>query len=133
MQFEYVKKECDVGTIYVPTLPISINGFPVGNAMIDTGADVTLLPMEVNKILQLELDYDHAMDLVSAGGGKFRVIPPISRVMFTIEHSGFRPIEWKGTVFFAPRQPVILLGQFEFLAELKMTLDPKNHSITVTK
>ena len=134
MEFEFTKRECDFGIIYSPTLPITLNSFPVGHAFIDTGADITLLPMEVNKILELELDTENAIDIGSAGGGKFRAIPASSKVKFTLEHSGFKPISWKGTVYFAPRQPTILLGQHDCLSELKITLDgPRRKTLVQAK
>ncbi len=131
MEFEYTKKECDLGTVFIPTLPISFNGFPVGHALIDTGAEMTLLPMEINNILQLELDVERSIDVGSAGGGKFKAIPSKKKILFTLEHSGFRPLSWKGTVYFAPRQDAILLGQYQCLSELTITLDAPNHKIYV--
>ncbi|MEK7218669.1 MAG: hypothetical protein AAB728_04360 [Patescibacteria group bacterium] len=123
MEFNYTQRESDVGVLYVPTLPITINGFAIGHALVDTGADVTILPMEVNDLLALPLDTDHSIDMFSAGGGKFRAIPSVEKVQYTLDHSGFRPISWRGMVFFAPRQPMILLGQFECLSQLTITLD----------
>lgn len=131
MEFEFTKRECDFGTVFSPTLPIMFNGFPVGHALVDTGADMTLLPLEVNKILCLELDTDHAIDIASAGGGKFKAIPGKQKVEYTLEHSGFQPIKWKGIVYFAPRQPMILLGQHQCLSELNMTLDGPRRKIVV--
>ena len=131
MEFKYIQRECDLGVLDVPTLPMILNGFPVGHAFVDTGADMTLLPMEINNLLGLELDTEHAMDIQSAGGGVFKAIPAATKVTYTIEHSGFRPIVWKGTVFFAPRQPTILLGQFECLSELIITLNGKTKKIYV--
>ncbi len=133
MQFEYTKKECDFGIIHIPTLPISLNGFPIGHALIDTGAEMTLLPMEVNSILNVELDTDNAIPVGSAGGGKFTAIPSKKKIEYTLEHSGFRPIIWKGIVYFAPRQEVILLGQYQCLGELKITLDAPKRKIYVDK
>ena len=131
MEFKYTLRESDVGTLAVPTLPISLNGFPVGHAIVDTGADVTILPMEVNDLLGVELDTDHAIEMFSAGGGRFTAIPSAAKITYSLEHSGFRPINWKGTVFFAPRQPMILLGQFECLSRLSLTLDAPNRKIIV--
>lgn len=130
MYFNYTKKESDVGSIYLPVIPIIINGFPVGNALIDTGCYVTLLPRELNtEVLQLELDADRAIEVMGVGGARFKAIPAASRVIFTLEHSGHRPIEWKGTVYFTSGQGSILLGQHEFLSELKITLDGKNRRV----
>ncbi len=131
MEFEFTKRECDFGTVFTPTLPIIFDGFPVGHALVDTGADITLLPLEINNILNLELDTDHAIAIGSAGGGIFKAIPAKKKVEYTLEHSGFQPIKWKGTVYFAPRQPTILLGQHQCLSELSITLDGPRRKIRV--
>lgn len=131
MEFEFTKRACGFGMVSTPTLPIIFNGFPVGNALVDTGADITLLPLEVNKILTLELDTENAIDIESAGGGKFKAIPAKQKLEYTLEHSGFKPITWKGTVYFAPRQPTILLGQHECLSELTITFDGPRRKIRV--
>lgn len=117
----------------MPTLPISINGFPIGNALVDTGADITILPLEISQVLGIELNTEKAINIGSAGGGKFTAIPSKKKIKYSLEHSGFRPIQWNGTVFFAPRQPTILLGQYECLSELKITLDAKNRILKVEK
>lgn len=131
MEFDFSKRECDFGTVYSPTVPIIINGFSIGHAFIDTGADITILPLEVNTILELELDTEKSIELASAGGGKFRAIPSLKKVTLTIEHSGFKPIIWKGIVYFAPRQPTILLGQYQCLTQLKVTLDGPRRKVIV--
>lgn len=131
MEFLYTKHESDLGILHVPTLPIILNGFPLGNAIIDTGADVTLLPMELHKVLGVDLDYDNAIQIGSAGGGRFKAIPSAKKITYTIEHSGFRPITWKGKVFFSAEQPMILLGQYQCLSELKLTLDAPQRKITI--
>ncbi len=123
MEFSYAKRETDMGIVWFPIVPIIINGFPLGNALIDTGADVTLLPMELHQILGVDLDYENAIQVGSAGGGRFKAIPSSTKITYTIDHSGFRPVSWKGKVFFSSEQPIILLGQHQCLSELKITLD----------
>ena len=131
MEFDYTKREWSRGVVYVPVLPILLNGFPVGHAFVDSGADVTLLPMELNQLLNVELDMENAIELTSAAGTDFRAIPSSTKVEYCIEHSGFRPITWKGTVFFVSEQPTILLGQYQCLSELVITLDAKRRKIVV--
>jgi len=133
MQFSYVKRETDIGTLYVPSLPISLNGFPLGQAMIDTGADVTILPIELQNVLGVNLDPDNALYMRSAGGGRFKAIPSADKITYSIDHSGFKSIKWKGTAFFALEQPIILLGNHECLSELKITLDAPRRVIRVEK
>ena len=126
-----MKRESDIGILHVPTLPVSLNGFPLGQAMIDTGADVTILPMELHNVLRVNLDAEHAMRMCSAGGGVFKAVPSATKITYSIDHSGFRSIQWKGTVFFASEQPIILLGHFECLSKLKITLDGKRRKVCI--
>ncbi|MCK5018450.1 MAG: hypothetical protein KAS32_15430 [Candidatus Peribacteraceae bacterium] len=41
--------------------------------------------MEVNKILQVELNYDNAIEIGSAGGRKFTAIPSKIKISYTFE------------------------------------------------
>jgi len=115
--------------VYVPTLPILLNGFPVGHALVDTGADATLLPMELQELLAVELDTRNAIPFTSAGGDEFKAIPTTKPIEYTIEQSGFRPKTWKGIAFFAEGQPAILLGQYQCLEKLSITFDAPNKKI----
>jgi len=131
MEFEYAKREWSKGTIYVPVLPVSLNGFPLGFAMLDTGADATLLPMELNQVLDIDLDEENSIEFTSAGGSTFRAIPSLQKIEYRLEQGGFRPIVWKGTAFFVSGQPTILLGQYQCLSELVTTLDARKKKIYV--
>ena len=131
MEFAYKQRETDIGMLHVPTLPISINGFPIEQAMIDTGADVTVLPMELHQVLGVDLDYENALPMSSAGGGTFKAIPSLKKLYYSIDKSGFRSITWQGKAFFSVGQSVILLGHYECLSELVITLDGKRKKIRV--
>jgi hypothetical protein len=99
MEFPFTERECDVGVLHVPTLPIALNGFPVGHALVDTGADVTLLPWELNQVLDLDLAFAKSLEFQSAGGSLFRAVPGTEPVTYRIEQSGYRPIEWREPCF----------------------------------
>lgn len=123
MEFDFTPWETDVGKEWLPMLPVQLNGFPVGNCLVDTGATMTILPMALVDILGVDLDYKKTIVMNSAGGGTFKVSPGIRRVTYCINHSGFRPIEWEGTVFFGHEQDAILLGHYGCLDHLILTLD----------
>jgi hypothetical protein len=131
MQFEYTRTEWSRGSIYVPTLPICINGFPVGHVLVDTGASATLLPMELSDVLGVDLDRDNPVWFMAADGKEFAGVPSAKKVEFSLEKGGFRPIVWRGTVFFVKGEETILLGQYQCLSELKITLDGRKRQITV--
>ncbi len=70
--------------------------------MVDTGADITLLPMEMAKWIGVDLDEGGAIQIASAGGGGFLAVPSAIKVQYSLEQPAFRPLRWKGTVFFRP-------------------------------
>jgi len=131
MEFKYAKREWSRGTVYVPVIPITLNGFPVGHALIDTGADASLFPMELNQLLDVELDREKTITFTSAGGEDFKAIPSKKPIEYRIEQPGFRPITWKGVAFFVTGQPTILLGQYQCLSELRITLDAPHRNIKI--
>jgi hypothetical protein len=49
------------------------------------------------------------------------------------EQKGFRPIRWKGTVFFVDNEDTLLLGTYQCLDQLKITLDGKHRKLKVDK
>ena len=131
MEFDFVPWETDVAKEWLPMLPIQLNGFPVGNCLVDTGATITILPSALSNTLGVDLDHRKAIVMNSAGGGTFTVSPGTRRVTYCINHSGFRPIEWEGTVFFGSEQDVILLGHYECLDQLTLTLDGPRRELRV--
>ncbi|MBI3618667.1 hypothetical protein HY213_01375 [Candidatus Peregrinibacteria bacterium] len=47
MEFDFIPWQTDVGMEWLPMLPIQLNGFPIGNGLVDTGATVTILPIDL--------------------------------------------------------------------------------------
>ena len=125
MEFPYVKFEGEQGTCLRPHVPVTISykgkSFPVGNALVDTGSDITILPLEVAHLLRIQLDDSATLRLSSAGGGIFVALPSRNKVEYTIEKKGFRPIHWEGTVYFAEDEPIILLGHLQCLEYFDVT------------
>ena len=126
-------KFAKIGLPYVPVTLSYEGSFPVEDALIDSGADVTLLPMDIRKYLGVELDESRSINIGSAGGGGFIAIPSKEKITFTIEKKGFRSIEWQGTPFFAPRQPVILLGHYQCLDQLDICIKGRKKIISIEK
>jgi hypothetical protein len=134
VEFEYIPSDGKLTTAYLPWLPVTFSGertFPVGHALVDTGADITLLPMEMRQWIGVELDEGAAIQIGSAGGGGFMAVPSATKVQYAIEKPGFRTLQWKGTVFFAPRQPVVLLGHYQCLDQLNLTFKGKKRKLNV--
>lgn len=134
VEFEYIPSDGKLTTIYLPWLPVTLSStkkFPVGHALVDTGADITLLPMEMREWIGVDLDEGAAIQIGSAGGGGFTAVPSAKKVQYSIEKPGFRALRWKGTVFFAPRQPVVLLGHYQCLDQLDLTFKGKARTLVV--
>ena len=116
MRFRYAEYDTGKsGVICRPTLPITFQyrgtTIPVTDALVDTGADQTILPLAF--AVQFGFKFDLMRDGIEcngAGGGKFRVFFAPEPVEFTIEQTGFRRIRWNGPVSFTLDQPTILLG-----------------------
>lgn len=125
MEFAYVKTEGDTGYIYRPSLSVTFsNGdkkFLVMNALVDTGSDVTILPLDIAHALNIELDDSKQMRLSCAGGGMFTALPSLKKITYTIEKKGFRPVSWKGTIYFAESEPVVLLGHYQCMENFDLT------------
>lgn len=96
------------GPIYRPCVPVTFGfdkrTFRVGSALIDTGADMTVLPMDVARVLGIALSEADDVRIGSAGGGRFLAMRSEHRIEQSIERVGFRPCRWKGYVYFAPRR-----------------------------
>ena len=125
MEFLYVKSEGKFSNIFRPCLPIIFEykdkPFPVAHALVDTGSDFTILPLEVAHYLGIELDDSKTLILDGAGGGRFKAMPSQKKVIYKIEHKGYRSIQWQGTIYFTEAEPIILLGHHECLEKFDLT------------
>jgi predicted aspartyl protease len=121
--------------VFRPCLPITFRhgtrSFPVGNAFVDTGADVTLLPVEIAKYLAIELRPEAGIDLTSAGGGRVFAVPSATPVECAVEVNGRTALQWKGIVHFAPRQPAVILGFAGCLEFLDIQVSGRERSLDV--
>ena len=114
-------------------LPLHINGFPIGNGLVDTGSTVTILPMELHGVLGVDLNYDKKIVMHTAGGGTLIAIPSYKKVAYSIDQSGFRSIQWNGILYFSALQKTTLIGHYECLDQLVLTLDGPRRKLRVEK
>lgn len=137
MKFRYTEYELGNGkTMHRPTLPLTLHYgnvvIPVADALVDTGADRTLLPLELGIAFGFRFDLQKDGDVWSgAGGGKFRVYFAPAPIHFTLQQKAFRDIQWTGLVCFTLDQPTILLGHKGCLEYLDITLRGKKREIEV--
>lgn len=136
MKFKYTEYEMGRRVITRPTLPITLQyrdvRIPVIDALVDTGADQTLLPLAF--ATQFGFKFDPQKDgerWSGAGGGKFRVFLAKEPIQFYVEQEGFRTIKWSGLVSFTLEQPIILLGHKGCLEYLDITCRGKQKILEV--
>lgn len=124
MEFPYVKFEGERGPIFRPCVPVTFHfekgAFTIGSALVDTGADMTVLPMDIAQSFDVGLSETDGVRIKSAGGGAFVAVRSKERIDQSIEVQGFRPCRWSGHVYFAPRQSIALLGHEECLEYLNL-------------
>jgi len=121
--------------IFRPTVPIIFkNGskFIQTEAVIDSGADFTVLPIEIAGILGIKLNVHTKKIFHGAGGNPFPVYPSPANIEHILRQSGFRTISWKTKVFFAESQPAILLGHKGFLEKFRITLDGRRKEVEIS-
>lgn len=127
MKFKYSEYfGSDGSKIFRPTISIIFGNkskFIHTEAIIDSGADFTILPIEIAGVLDIKLDPRTKTTFHGAGNNSFTVYPSLVEIEHTLRQGGFRPIRWKTEVFFAESQPGILLGQKGFLEKFRVTLD----------
>lgn len=127
MKFKYSEYiSSDRSKIFRPTVPIIFKNklkFIQTEAVIDSGADFTILPIEMAGILDIKLNLRTKTTFHGAGSNPFNVYLSPIEIEHILRQDGFRPIQWKTRVFFAESQPAILLGQKGFLEKFKTTLD----------
>lgn len=92
----------------------------MGHALVDTGADMTILPLAIAHLLEITLDDSRTIQVGSAGGGTFVALPSLQKIGFAVEKRGHRPIVWQGTAYFSDDQPAVLLGHYQCLDRLNL-------------
>lgn len=135
MEFTYVKTQGETGYTYRPCLPVTFSfgtkRIPIGNALVDTGSDVTILPLDIAHALEIELDDSKQIRLSSAGGGIFTALPSSKKITYSIEKKGFRSITWKGIIYFAESEPIVLLGHYQCAEYFDLTFQGPEKTLSI--
>lgn len=133
MIFQYSQYKGPHGKfIYRPEIPIVFkNGkhFIFVRAIIDSGADYIILPIETAG--QLNITLTSKSEFYSAGGNRFTVYKSPLELEYIIRKEGFRNIAQKTVVYFAESQPAILLGNHGFLEKMRITLNGPKKEIEI--
>jgi len=117
--------------IYYPALRVTFKykkfRETFGNALVDTGADETMLPLSMANEMGFRFDLEKDKTMWDgAGGTKFAVYESTHPIEFILESPGFRLHKWKANAYFTLEQPTILIGRKNFLDKFVITFDGKN-------
>lgn len=137
MIFKYSQYPAPGGkSIYRPSISIMFkrgSRFILLEALVDSGADHTILPIEIAGELDLKLDKRTKSIFYGAGGNPFTVYRSQVKLECIIRQAGFRSYNWKSFVYFAESQPTILLGNKGFLDQFKVTLNGIKREVEIKK
>lgn len=115
---------------YVPIiLKVNSKTFE-GYALIDSGADYNILPLEIAKSLDLYPFDQPSFQIGAAGGKTFTVYKSPVEIDHIIKSKG-RKLRWKSFVYFSEYERNILLGESGFVNKFKITLDGKSREIEI--
>ncbi len=136
MIFKYSEYQSSNGKkIFRPSIPITFQvgkkEFPV-EALIDSGADMTILPIEIAGYFDFKLGKESRLPISGAGGGQFFIYRSPIKLEHIIQQIGHRNMKWSSFVYFAEQQPTILLGQKGFFDNVKVALDGSKKVIEIT-
>lgn len=102
-------------------------------SLIDSGADYTILPIEIAGVFGLKISDQPSYSVLGAGGNTFTIYKSPIEIEQIIQKRGFRDIKWKSFVYFAESGSTILLGQSGFLDCFKVVLNGKNKEVEITR
>jgi len=138
MRFDYNKFEGDDGrVVFRPYVPVVVSYKDKSmriEFLADTGADRTILPLEVAEVLKAPLDIEAGEKINGAGGGTFMIYESLEPIEMCIEaQKGFRPIQWSCRVCFAKVQPTPLFGYKDCLERLNAKFLGAERVLEITK
>lgn len=102
-------------------------------ALIDSGADYSIFPIEMAGIFKLKISDQPQYNILGAGGEIFKIYKSPIEIGHIIQKRGFRDIKWKSFVYFAESGNTILLGQNGFLNRFKVSLNGKEKTVEITQ
>ena len=95
---------------------------PVTDALVDTGATHTVLPLEMASELGIAIDVTDQVETHIAGGGQCYVhSPPVMIDCFLQDPRSRKTCHWKSRVLFALGQKIVLLGHHQCLRRFDVT------------
>ena len=120
--------------IFRPMIPIT---FKANNhifqtyALVDSGSDYSILPIEIAGKLNLKLADQPQYNIQGAGGSSFTIYKSQLKVEHTLQKRGFRDIKWSSFVYFDESGTTLLLGQKGFLDRFQINLNGPQKGIEI--
>lgn len=131
MEFEYTTYSNRDGTFYRPSVDVTFRyqsrSFPYTSALVDTGSDFVMLPIEIAEALGAEPDLERKTELNCACGGAFTAYASRYPLEIVFDQEGFRPKSWKTPVQFVDAKVSVLLGHRGFLDRFDATFYGARH------
>lgn len=120
--------------IFRPMVPITFQlgkQFFPSYALVDSGADYTILPIEIAAVFDFKLSDQPQYTIQGAGGGVFTIYKSPKKLEHVFQKKGFRDIRFSSYVYFAESGSTALLGQKGFLDQLKVMMDGSKKEIDI--
>lgn len=120
--------------VFRPMIPIAFeanNKSFDGYAVIDSGSDYNVLPVQIANSLGLDLSCEPRYRISAANGGTFTVYKSPIAIDHLIKKRDHKTIKWKSFVYFSESVDGILLGESGFVNKFKVTLNGKNREIEI--
>ena len=139
MKFPYQRYEVEPspafssGVVHRPEVPLRVIG-PTGDAiflaLVDSGADGTILPKSIGEAIGVALDEQQSVPAAGFGGGQAAVLA--GRVEVEVQQGGEHH-RWAATVgfvdFASPEDEHTILGHAGFLDYFVATFDGERHEL----
>lgn len=137
MEFNYVETEVDQGYRYRPCIPVTFThqgkSIFIAPALVDTGADLTILPIEIAHTLHIQLDDSQRLRVACAGGGILVALPSSKKITYTITKEKFRPISLSGIIYFVESEQLVLLGHYQCLEYFDLTFQGPERKLSILR
>lgn len=122
--------------VFRPLIPITFKANDKsfdGYALIDSGSDYNILPMEIASTLGLDLSCQPRYSILAAGGRTVTIYKSPVEIDHVIKKRRCGIIKWSTFVYFVECGSDILLGESGFLNQFKVTLNGKNKEIEIVE
>lgn len=135
MQFPYIEfLGLSEERIFRPIIPVTFKANKQtfeSYALVDSGSDYTILPIEIAGKLKLKLSDQLQYSVQGAGGSNFTIYRSPIEIEQVIQNKGFRDIKWSSYVYFAESGSTLLLGQKGFLDKFEVKLNGPKKEISI--